>query len=114
MRIFPQRYIKIASWVVIGFQLFYTAVFLFLLIFRCHHLSDAWAIVPRGYCLNFEYCTIANAACSIAGDLVVVILPIPILVRLNMGWQKKVSLVLLFSLCSLYVDFVFTYPQSDC
>lgn len=103
IRVFPHRFIKIISWILIIDTVVHGTLFIFLLAFRCDPVHATWTIVPTAKCLSFEAISIVGAVSSLVEDLVILALPIPILIRLNMRRSQRIVLVLLFSVCSLYV-----------
>lgn len=103
IRVFPQQFIKVTSWILIMGTVVHGTVFIFLVAFRCDPIHATWTIVPTAKCLSFEVISIVGAVSSLVEDLVILALPLPILVRLNMRLPQRIVLVMLFSVCSLYV-----------
>ena len=71
--------------------------------FECRHPSDAWstAILDQSShgskCWHLQNVYYSQAAFNIFSDIVILVLPIPVLLRLNMRKNKRVALVAIFS-----------------
>ena len=57
--------------------------------------------IQEGQCLNKTALYIATAVLNIITDLMVIVLPIPMVVGLQMGRSRKIMLILLFSVGSM-------------
>lgn len=67
---------------------------------ECQPFRHYWQVLPDpgGQCRQAYAQLITMATCNIFTDLLLVIFPIPIIIRSNMAVRRKVQLVLLFSL----------------
>lgn len=68
----------------------------------CVPLVAVWDSSVGGFCLPFEV-NISSAYLHIATDFVILLLPIPVVVKLSLPWQQKVGLVLVFAVGFVYV-----------
>ncbi|TVY57792.1 hypothetical protein LSUE1_G008639 [Lachnellula suecica] len=77
---------------------FYAACF-FLEIFSCKPLAGAWdpIVAATARCLNVNTLNTASAAVNSVSDIVILILPQPIIWNLNMSFRKKLGLSAIFS-----------------
>lgn len=102
LRIFPNQRFRIAAYAVMAYIIVFTIVALFLQIFQCFPVSSIWESWKGNFgsykCLDVNLMTIVVAANLIGQDVVILLLPLPLLVQLNMTWRKKVSIILMFSL----------------
>ena len=76
--------------------------FTFSSVFQCHPVSYFWnRTIPGGYCSSGVPYFRANAICNILLDVSILLLPLPVLSKLQMGKSKKIGLILLFLLGGL-------------
>jgi hypothetical protein len=76
---------------------FYAACF-FLEIFSCHPIAAAWdPLIPNARCLNVETLNTASAAVNSVSDIVILLLPQPIIWNLQMSLRKKIGISATFS-----------------
>lgn len=94
-RIFaPHRRKVIVIYISIGIMLCYYVAALFLKIFFCDPISAYWFGTSNGgKCLNQRNVIIADSVISIASDLWVLILPVPMIWSLQMTRAKKLRVV---------------------
>lgn len=76
-------------------------IFFFLIVFQCIPLAMIWNKSVKGRCLNITAIGYTAAIIGIMEDIVLLIMPIPILLQLQLGLKKKLGLVFMFSLGSL-------------
>ncbi|KPM44632.1 hypothetical protein AK830_g1897 [Neonectria ditissima] len=97
----PQKWWK---WSVCGTFILvvgYNVAIFFAVIFGCRPLQKHWtAEMTDGSCVNRPAIYIATAALGIFSDLVLLVLPIPMIVRLQMPPRQKAGLILLFTIGS--------------
>lgn len=103
-RIFPARWFQLTVRCSIAFLLIHGLVFLLVIVFQCTPISSTWdRSNPDRKCLNVTAIGYAGAVLSIVEDLVILVLPIPELVKLQLNIRKKIALGFMFSLGSLCV-----------
>ncbi|GKT42882.1 satratoxin biosynthesis SC1 cluster protein 4 [Colletotrichum spaethianum] len=101
-RIFPARWFQLTVRYFIVFLLLHGLIFLLVIIFQCTPISSTWdRSNPNRKCLNVTAIGYAGAVFSIIEDLVILVLPIPELVKLQLNIRKKIALGFMFSLGSL-------------
>ncbi|KAJ4205391.1 hypothetical protein NW759_014617 [Fusarium solani] len=100
-RIFPNRHFQIAVRVAAAFLFVHNIIFLGLVIFQCHPLQFIWDRQLKGTCLDLTAIGYAGAASNIIEDIGLFIMPIPVLLKLQLGVRKRLGLFVLFSLGSL-------------
>lgn len=99
LRISPFPRFQIPVWVVIGIVSCYTAVITGLLLFSCNPIWMAWSAFPdASKCIDRPPLYIATAVANIVTDIILFVLPIPMVVNLNMARPKKVGILIVFSL----------------
>ena len=67
-------------------------------IFTCTPVRRAWAPFLPGHCIGVSGQVLGSAISNVSIDLVLLILPLPMLWRLQMSMAKKVSLTIAFAL----------------
>lgn len=100
-RIFPQRKLRIAVWVTIGVCAGYAIAFLLVSVFQCKPLSLAWTRWDgqhEGTCNNINAQVWAAASINVLLDMVMVVLPLPVIWRLEINRRKKALVMLMFSI----------------
>jgi len=103
LRIFPNPYFRHTTYAVMAWVVASGIVFLFLQIFQCLPLNFIWEGwisdgLNESRCLNVNLLAYVAGAFSIAQDIVVLALPIPLLVKLNVSIRSRVEVILMFSL----------------
>jgi len=83
--------------------LFFTQgiMFMMLLVFQCRPIESNWDRYIKGRCFNVAAIAYGGAACSILEDILLIILPIPELLKLQLSSKKRTALVFMFALGSL-------------
>ena len=104
LRIFPQQTFRTIIYVIIGSNVVYGTVFVFLSVFQCIPVQAAWTrwdgTVPAK-CVNVNALGWTIAAVNITLDAIILILPLPGLTKLIMSREQKIRILVVFSLGSL-------------
>jgi hypothetical protein len=66
-------------------------------IFQCKPLALVYDKSLHGTCFDFHAITFYSAILSIVEDIVVILLPIPSILKLRLKFKKKVQVVLVMS-----------------
>ncbi|KAM5346656.1 hypothetical protein ACJ41O_009661 [Fusarium nematophilum] len=104
LRLSPQRWLKISTWSAIVFITGYTVGIFFSLIFACRPIAMSWdATITDGVCINRAGLYIATAVANILSDIILFILPIPMVVKLQIPRRQKIGLAMVFGVASLTV-----------
>jgi hypothetical protein len=80
--------------------------FIFVSIFQCIPVQAAWKRWDRtvqARCVSANSVGWANGAINIILDIVILVLPLPELTKLSMSKERKIHVILVFSLGSLQV-----------
>jgi hypothetical protein len=82
----------------------YTAIF-FSLLFACKPIAASWdpLLLPTAICINRGGIYIAQAVIGIVTDVLLLALPIPTVLKLQMPNKQKFGLVGIFGVGSMYV-----------
>jgi len=101
LRVFPHEPMRFAFWGTMGLTTISTVTISLLTIFQCHPVSYFWnRDIHSGRCVDLNALAYANAAMSIIEDVLIVVLPIPIVAKLKMSLNKKLGIGLMFAIGS--------------
>ena len=64
----------------------------------CRPISRLWNHLQPGACGNMVDFLVAISGCNAATDLIIIILPMPLVWRLQMATRKKIELTFIFAL----------------
>ncbi|KAF8435858.1 hypothetical protein BGX38DRAFT_1274844 [Terfezia claveryi] len=103
-RLSPNKTYQRAIWITGGIVTLYTIVMVLLNAFECKKPSDAWNPVtwPKG-CRDLIPIYYGQAGFNIGSDIVILMLPIPTLLKLQVNKTKRVMLLLVFSVGGIAV-----------
>ncbi|KAG6359894.1 hypothetical protein INS49_010947 [Diaporthe citri] len=99
LKIFPKREVKIAIWVLVGFNIAYLIVFEVISIFQCRPIAGAWLAWDKTFeatCNDINMQGWMAAALNLVLDLSVIILPLPELAGLSLSLRKKIQILSMF------------------
>ncbi|PMD52449.1 uncharacterized protein K444DRAFT_636302 [Hyaloscypha bicolor E] len=100
LRVFTHCWFTIACNLCIVFLVLHGIAFTLAVSFQCKPVKSLWNPRVTGKCINLTATGVAGAIISIVEDLVILILPIPEIINLQMNKSKKWGLVLLFGIGS--------------
>ena len=102
LRIFPHDTLRYGAIAIISLIALSTTIIFFMTIFSCHPVAFFWnKDIRRGTCLNVNALAYANSSMSIIQDLLIIALPLPVLVKMNMGRKKKIGVGFMFAVGGL-------------
>lgn len=73
-------------------------------VFRCNPIADAWAHQARSGCFDTRTFYVTTKAIDFFTDVLVLLLPMPMVWQLHLPLKKRVFLCILFAIGSLYVS----------
>ena len=94
----PNPHYKILIYVAMVGAIIGHVVGTFILLFQCSPVRRSWRPSTPGHCLPNDATFYGLAAVTIVFDVVIFLLPIPLLVKLNINVKKKIVLVCVFLL----------------
>lgn len=102
LRLFPDVTFRNIVKFMIGFCCAAWVSFLVACILRCHPVSFAWTFWDgehQGHCPHILVSAQGwpHVAVNISADLVVLLLPLPTILKLNLALEKKLSVMFMFS-----------------
>ncbi|GMF76140.1 unnamed protein product [Aspergillus oryzae] len=111
LRLFPLRTYQIILYTVLIFVIITGLWMVFASFFMCIPIRGAWDISSPHNCIPKEVLWSLNAALQIITDMTIVILPMPLLAKLQLPRKQKIALILVFALGTLFVyPFHFQHP----
>ncbi|KAF7554825.1 hypothetical protein G7046_g6707 [Stylonectria norvegica] len=105
LQISPQKWFRRTIWVTIVLVACYTIIIAGLLLFGCHPIRAAWDpyTFASGKCVDLTVLYIAIAVANIFSDVILFVIPIPMIVRLKMPMSQKVGAAVMFGVGSVTV-----------
>ncbi|KAF4817812.1 Satratoxin biosynthesis SC1 cluster protein 4 [Colletotrichum siamense] len=102
LRIFPNKPFRWATYGTMGYIIISTTVLLFMQIFQCIPFEFNW-VGWRGdygphHCLDINTLAFVAGGLSISHDIIIILLPLPLLYKLNMSRRKKAGIFFMFGL----------------
>lgn len=64
----------------------------------CQPLERAWNPLVEGSCISRPAAYESTAIMGLLSDIYLIVLPVPIVVRLQIPWQQKIGLLLIFGI----------------
>ncbi|KAH7392522.1 hypothetical protein BKA66DRAFT_510100 [Pyrenochaeta sp. MPI-SDFR-AT-0127] len=99
LRIFPVRRFRKACFGVLGVVVAYGAWAIFSSIFICNPVAFSWdKSIPGGHCMNQLVVWFTNAGMNIAQDVIILLMPMPVIRTLQIPKGQKTGLVTMFAL----------------
>ena len=111
-------YLRIFSYVIwfrravyatMAYVLLYAISSIVATIFQCTPIRRAWDHSADGSCINLTKFWYANAGANIVGDVIILVLPMPMVGGLQLPNRQKWGLALVFGLGILYTSFTFFF-----
>ncbi|KAI3331630.1 hypothetical protein HD806DRAFT_477917 [Xylariaceae sp. AK1471] len=96
--IFPQRLFHYWLWAVSVLVASWDISFTFVTIFQCNPVSYAWDTNQPGHCINYGTSQLASGVINIITDILILVMPIPLIWKLNITKQKKRQVTLTFAI----------------
>ncbi|KAK6530326.1 hypothetical protein TWF694_003683 [Orbilia ellipsospora] len=99
----PQKGYQIAIWATIGLVAAYTIAIEFVYMFECPKPSMSWSVTFPTGCMNLSVLYYTSASVNILTDIIILLLPIPILFTLKIQSRKRIALIGIFFIGSIAV-----------
>ena len=114
LRIFPGERFRLVTKIALVWMICHTISFFMAVTLQCLPVRAAWDLSQKGKCISSSAVVAAGAGISIFEDVVIVLLPIPELKKLNLSLRKRLAVMCMLALGSLYVAlFPSLYPFSS-
>lgn len=98
-RVFGMRNTKFkyAIWSVHAMNIAWAIGTLLSVLFICNPISKAWEFLQPGSCLNFTQLWLGNGLPNLIIDVIILVLPVPMLWQLKMKWARKIQIIGVFA-----------------
>ncbi len=103
MRLFPTKVYRVVLITVLVVFIVLTLYMVIGTFLVCVPVHVFWSTDPDQWCGTRTAVWLVNAGLQITGDFIIVILPMPLLVKLRIPLRQKICLVFIFALGLLYV-----------
>ncbi|PGH07999.1 hypothetical protein GX51_01439 [Blastomyces parvus] len=97
-RIFPGSRIRLACYAAIAFLTLYGLWVVIGAFLTCIPVKRFWDDTVEGNCMNRDAFWLSTAIVHIVTDIILLAMPMPILIRLNLPKRQRIALVLVFAL----------------
>jgi hypothetical protein len=87
---------KYALWTVHALNLFWLVGFLFAVGFECTPVEKAWKPSLPGKCANTGVLWLASGIISLFIDILILLMPLPMLWKLRMRMTRKIQVIIVF------------------
>lgn len=102
LQLSPQRWFRLSCWATLGLIIGYSVGIFFSLLFACSPIAMSWDVgITEGSCINRPTLYIATAVANILSDIILFILPIPMVIKLQIPLMQKIGLGFIFTVGSL-------------
>ena len=101
-RLSDARWFQMANWTTLAVIVAYTVAIILVLVFACNPIDKSWDItIKSGQCIDKGALYVATAAINAATDLMLLLLPLPIIRQLKLPVLQKVGVMLMFVIGSM-------------
>ena len=104
LRILVEKSHRRAVWIVAAIVSASAIATFFVSIFRCSPTSRAWIAKSVGTCINISSLLIYRSISNLVTDAIILVLPIPMIRKLQIDCGQKVKLFLMLALGSMQVS----------
>lgn len=96
------RWFSVVVWVTFGVVVSYSLAAIFALVFACTPMQKNWDItVQQGRCINRGAVYVATAGMNAATNLILLVLPIAIVLKMKLPKIEKIGLICAFGIGTL-------------
>ena len=108
LRVFPlsSRRLRIYTYTIMAFVFAYSFAGFWIQIFACRPQAKIWDLkIKGGHCVNRNGLSGASSALNIFTDLLMILLPIPMVWSLHLPIGQRISVILMFAIACLFVPY---------
>ncbi|KAM3540073.1 hypothetical protein ARSEF1564_006989 [Beauveria bassiana] len=104
LQLSPQRCFRLATWLSIVLVALYTVAIAIIMLFHCNPVRKAFDLrIQTGACLDAGILYMATAVSNILTDVMLFLLPTPMVLRLEMDRAQKMGAIAIFGIASVTV-----------
>lgn len=104
LRIFVSPIFRRLAWATLLCVALSTATTTIVAIFQCWPIPAIWNLSRHKKCINMNVLSISTSTVNTALDVVMLLIPLPELRKLNLGWKKKIGVFVMFLTGTLYAN----------
>lgn len=111
IRLFPSsaRTFRICTYALMAFVFAYSFAGFWIILFACKPMAKIWDLsIKGGSCVNRNGLSIAGSSLNILTDILMIILPIPMIWGLQLPIGQRISVIAMFCIGGLLVDLLST------
>lgn len=98
LRLSPQRWFRVITFSLMGAAACYVMIYTFMFIFRCDPVEKGWYnMIETGSCMDSKTIMTVLSVLNIVMDVMTLMLPIPVIMKLNMRLAQRISIILIMS-----------------
>lgn len=101
LRVFPSQKFRITTLAIMLSVMISGTVVILIAIFQCWPISGAWNPANKSRCIDVNALAYGASGVNIAQDIIIMVLPIPQLLKLEMTRKKRFHLLFMFGLGGL-------------
>ncbi|KAF5669340.1 monocarboxylate transporter 8 [Fusarium circinatum] len=103
LQVSPQKWFRRAIFMTIAFVVLYTIIIASLLLFGCRPRESAWDpyLFASGKCIDYAVMYIIIAVANIISDIVLFVIPMPMIVKLKMPLGQKIGLGIMLGIATI-------------
>ncbi|KAJ5134425.1 Conidiation-specific protein Con-10 [Penicillium atrosanguineum] len=97
-RVFPTRRMRVICWIMITILAIYGTWAVISAFLNCVPVAKFWDPTIKGFCLSKPGLWFSNASMHITTDIVILLIPIPALIAIDIPKRQKIALMFMFAL----------------
>ena len=102
LQLSPQKWFRVGAWFSIVVVTLYTSIITVLMFFHCRPVRRAFDFtIETGSCLDAGVLYMATAVSNIITDIMLFVLPTPMVLKLKMAGSRKIAAIAIFGIGSL-------------
>ena len=115
VRLFPDRRMRMVAYITAAIQWSFCIASTIVDIDTCTPLKYFWdKAIPGGHCINTHVFYIVGSTMQLVTDVVVLLIPLPVVWSLQIGVPRKIGLSVIFLLGSMYDSPSFEISKGNC
>lgn len=103
IQIFRNKHFRIVSYVLMAVSIGYLIMVVLEAFLLCKPFAYSWNKLRKGHCGNERRVYLSSGGVNLFIDVMIVILPMPMLWGLQLGLHKKIALTFIFGLGAVWV-----------
>ena len=94
----PNRKAVVVAHILIGLMVLYYLPAFFIKLFNCIPIHKSWQPHISGRCITKDHnLLLVDGVISLTVDLAILLLPVPLVLALQISWQRKIRILMIFA-----------------